>query len=206
MSLSSRGDIADVAAAAECRATPVAARTQGRPPDHRDDVAFRISSAIPILDMELPAADCFGRPLAEALDQGLIATEVVDTAVRRVLRPKFSLGLFQEPYVAQDSAAAVYDTPARRALARRAVAESVVVLTNPDQLLPLGTDIARIAVIGPGAADRRLLQGDYHYPAHPEIVYESGAAELGAAVAGGGAPAGGAGAADERTGVRQPGV
>jgi len=114
------------------------------------------------LDMELPAADCFAGPLREA--KGIESD--IDRAVARVLRLKFALGLFELPYV--DPRPAPYDTPPQRALARRAVARGVVLLTN-DGVLPLDPGAA-IAVIGPGADDPRLLQGDYHYPAHLEIL------------------------------------
>jgi beta-glucosidase len=125
------------------------------------------------LDVELPSVDCFGAPLVEAIDAGRVGVDVVDLAVGRVLTAKFRLGLFDHPYVDAGAAAAVFDTEPQRALARRAVAQSTVLLTNADGLLPLSTDLARVAVIGPGADDQRLLQGDYHYPAHVEIVYET---------------------------------
>jgi len=125
------------------------------------------------LDLELPSTDCYGAPLLEKLAAGDIDEAIVDQAVHRVLTSKARLGLFDEPFVDADAAPTVFQTPAQRALARRAAAASVVVLTN-DGVLPLGADTARIAVIGPAADDRRLLQGDYHYPAHAEIIFEGG--------------------------------
>ncbi|HUF33833.1 MAG TPA: glycoside hydrolase family 3 N-terminal domain-containing protein [Acidimicrobiales bacterium] len=124
------------------------------------------------LDVELPSLDCYGDPLRARVEAGAVPMEVVDTAVRRVLEGKVRLGLFERPYVDADAAGAVFQTPPQRALARRAAAASVVLLTN-DGVLPLGPDLSSVAVIGPGADDQRLLQGDYHYPAHVEIVYES---------------------------------
>jgi len=122
------------------------------------------------LDMELPAVRFYGEPLKEEIAAGRVAMEVVDTAVRRVLRMKVALGLFEEPYVDSEAAAEAFDTPAHRALARTAVAEGAVLLTN-DGVLPLTSTLRRVAVIGPGADDARLLQGDYHYPAHLEMIY-----------------------------------
>jgi len=119
------------------------------------------------LDAELPALDCFAELPAEVA-AGRVPMELIDRAVRRVLSLKFALGLFERPYVDAGAAAAVFDTPAQRALARRAAAEAVVLLAN-DGVLPLADDLGSIAVIGPGADDRRLLQGDYHYPAHIEL-------------------------------------
>ncbi len=122
------------------------------------------------LDMELPALRCFGDPLKEELKAGRMSLDIVDTAVRRVLRMKFSLGLFEQPYVDVDLAPSCFDTPVHRQLARAAAAQSVVLLSN-DGVLPIAGGVRRIAIIGPGAADQRLLQGDYHYPAHLEMIY-----------------------------------
>jgi beta-glucosidase len=122
------------------------------------------------LDMELPATECYGAPLKAEVEAGRLPMAVIDTAVRRVLRMKFQLGLFEHPYVDPDAASAHFQTPAQRALARRAVAESVILLTN-DGILPLAPHLRRVAVIGPGADDARLLQGDYHYPSHLENIY-----------------------------------
>ena len=122
------------------------------------------------LDMELPAVDCYGAPLKAEIEAGRVPLEVVDTAVQRVLRLKFQLGLFEHPYVDAAAANAVFQTHEQRALARQAVAESTILLSN-DGVLPLAPPVKRVAVIGPGADDERLLQGDYHYPAHLEIVY-----------------------------------
>jgi beta-glucosidase len=122
------------------------------------------------LDMELPATEFYGAPLKAEVEAGRLSMEVVDTAVRRVLRMKFGLGLFEQPYVDAAAAPAKYQTPEQRRLARRAAAEGTILLSN-DGVLPLAPTVKRVAVIGPGADDQRLLQGDYHYPAHVEIVY-----------------------------------
>lgn len=122
------------------------------------------------LDVELPALQFYGEPLKREIEAGRLPLEVLDTAVRRVLRLKFQLGLFEHPYVEAEAAGRVFQTPDQRALARRAAAESVVLLAN-DGVLPLGPQLKRVAVIGPGADDARLLQGDYHYPAHLESIY-----------------------------------
>ena len=64
----------------------------------------------------------------------------------------------------------VFQMPEQRTLARQTVAESTILLSN-DGVLPLAPTVKRVAVIRPGADDERLLQGDYHYPAHQELIY-----------------------------------
>jgi beta-glucosidase-like glycosyl hydrolase len=130
------------------------------------------------LDVELPSLDCY-RELPRLVRGGRLAEGIVDVAVARVLAQKFRLGLFEHPYVDASRAAAAFDTDLQRALARRVASESVCLLTN-DGVLPLrASELRSVAVIGPHADDPRLLQGDYHYPAHLEIMYSSAWADLG---------------------------
>ncbi|GCE45248.1 beta-glucosidase [Thermosporothrix hazakensis] len=124
------------------------------------------------LDMELPLINCYGEPLKAEIEAGRLSLDVIDTAVRRVLRLKFQLGLFEQPYVDEEAASSAFQTPEQRDLARKVVAESTILLQN-DGVLPLSPTLKRLAIIGPGADDARLLQGDYHYPTHLELIYAS---------------------------------
>lgn len=128
------------------------------------------------LDIELPALDCY-KHLPAAVRDGRIDESIIDESCARVLAQKIQLGLFENPYVNADAALAVFDTPDQRALARRAAAQGVILLKN-DGVLPLNPLISKLAVIGPHADDPRLLQGDYHYPAHLEIIYQNRSAEM----------------------------
>jgi len=123
------------------------------------------------LDVELPQSDCYGAPLREAIESGAVPMEAVDRSVLRVLRLKLRLGLFERWRVDAEAAPAVFDTRADRELARDLARRSLVLLQNEGGLLPLDPAPRRIAVVGPCADDRRLLLGDYHYPAHLEILY-----------------------------------
>jgi beta-glucosidase len=98
----------------------------------------------------------------------------VDRSVRRALGLKLALGLFEEPFVDVERAADAYDTPEAAALAREIARKSIVLLRNAGDLLPLDPAASPLAVIGPAADDGRLLLGDYHDPAHLEIVYARG--------------------------------
>jgi beta-xylosidase len=119
------------------------------------------------LDVELPATDCYGAPLLDALDSGLVGEETLDTAVGRVLRSKFELGLFDQPFVDVAAAAGVGGTATHRSLAREVARKSLVLLAN-DGVLPLAPDVGSVAVIGPNARNARNLLGDYVYQAHLE--------------------------------------
>jgi len=121
------------------------------------------------LDVELPALDCY-REIPALVEAGILDEAVLDRSCARALAQKIRLGLFERPYVDADAAAAAFDTADDRALARTAAARSLCLLVN-DGVLPLSRDLRALAVIGPAADDPRLLQGDYHYPAHLEIIY-----------------------------------
>ncbi|MCY3862754.1 MAG: glycoside hydrolase family 3 C-terminal domain-containing protein [bacterium] len=128
------------------------------------------------LDVELPALDCY-KHLPTAVREGRIDESIIDESCARVLAQKIQLGLLENPYVDADAALAVFDTPNQRALARRAAAEGVILLKN-DGVLPLSPSMSKLAVIGPHANDPRLIQGDYHYPTHLEIIYQNRSAEM----------------------------
>jgi beta-glucosidase len=123
------------------------------------------------IDVELPAPNCYGEPLREALAVGSVNTALVDRSVARLLRMKFALGLFENPYVDADAAPAVFDTPEQRRLALRLAQKSIILLKNETELLPLSRSLRRLAVIGPSSDSIRLLQGDYHYPTHLEMTF-----------------------------------
>ncbi|MEF8851129.1 MAG: glycoside hydrolase family 3 N-terminal domain-containing protein [Haloarculaceae archaeon] len=127
------------------------------------------------LDIELPATDCYFE-LADAVRDGDLAEETLDESVRRVLRMKFEKGVFDDPTVDAGAAADPFEDEAASALAREAARQSIVVLDNDEDLLPLaGQD--SVAVVGPKADDRTGLLGDYAYAAHyPEEEYEFDAA------------------------------
>ncbi len=122
------------------------------------------------VDIELPSIDCYGLPLKTAVEQGIVSEEVIDRVVARILEHKFRLGLFENPYVEPSKTKAVFDIPEQRQLARRVAQESIVLLKNENDLLPLSKDLRSIAVIGPNAHNIRHMIGDYAYPCHIETL------------------------------------
>lgn len=131
------------------------------------------------LDVELPMLDCYAE-LVGLVERGELAVEDVDRAVRRSLSLKFELGLFENPFVDEGRVLEVYQTDQTRAVARELVQKSLVLLKNDGDVLPLSPELGSIAVLGPCADDPRVLQGDYHYPTHLEIIYRSSDDDAGA--------------------------
>jgi beta-glucosidase len=95
------------------------------------------------------------RTYLEAFQRGLIADDVTDAAVARVLRAKAELGLFDAPYADPDSAAHWNGHADHIALAREAAAASLVLLRN-EGVLPITPSTPSVAVIGPDAVEARL--------------------------------------------------
>jgi beta-glucosidase len=121
-------------------------------------------------DFELPQTDCYGAPLREAIDAGRLDVGVLDDAVRRILRLKFRLGLFENPFVDPAAALQSYGRLEHSALAYRAAQESLVLLKNEAGLLPLDPGIDSLAVIGPNADAIRNMLGDYSYGAFTALM------------------------------------
>ncbi|MBB5457904.1 glycoside hydrolase family 3 N-terminal domain-containing protein [Paraburkholderia sp. Cpub6] len=116
------------------------------------------------LDVELPGHECAVH-LKEALERNEISEATIDTAVSRVLRVKFQLGLFENPYVDPErvdvKSATAGDTAYQVAL------ESAVLLRNQGDVLPLDAHgPEKIAVIGPTADDPLALLAGYSFPVH----------------------------------------
>lgn len=109
-----------------------------------------------------------GQMLREAFRQGLITVEDLDHAVRRVLRVKFEMGLFDRKPSFNPAA---LRTPEHRALALRAARESVVLVKNSNRTLPLTPGkFRRIALTGPNADNVMNQLGDYTSFQRPEDV------------------------------------
>ncbi|WP_333576302.1 glycoside hydrolase family 3 N-terminal domain-containing protein [Sphingobacterium sp.] len=115
------------------------------------------------LDVDLSGTG-YGSNLLKAVQQGLVEPAVLDTAVARVLRMKFNLGLFDHPYVDEKLVAQKVATAQNKTVARQVARESIVLLKNDQHILPLSKSLKRIAVIGPNADNAYNQLGDYTAP------------------------------------------
>ena len=115
--------------------------------DNKKDAALIAFNAG--VDVETPDADAY-QNLKALVNEGKISQQKIDTAVARVLREKFNLGLFENPYVSTKGVDEFVGNEKHRALAQQAAEETMVLLKNDGKLLPLDAGkIKSIAVIGP---------------------------------------------------------
>ncbi len=111
------------------------------------------------VDLELPEVDGYGTLVAQ-VRSGAVAEAELDAALRRLLRPKFELGLFENPFVDAAAADAISGSADARPLALEAARQAIILLKNDGGALPLRSEgLSRVAVIGPHASE--VLTGGY---------------------------------------------
>ncbi len=115
---------------------------------------------------DAPVAKAFNS-LVEATENGELNEEYIDIAVKQVLKQKFELGLFDNPYINVDNIEAVLNEPAADALSKEICDNSMVLLKN-DGILPLKKG-KKIAIIGPFANNLKNLFAGYTYPSSLEM-------------------------------------
>jgi len=112
---------------------------------------------------DLECGDSY-KALVNAVKQGLISEAEIDRAVKRLFEARFRLGMFDPPEIVAYSKIpfSANDSPEHRQLALEAARESIVLLKNENNTLPLRKDLKSIAVIGPNADDVQVLLGNYN--------------------------------------------
>ena len=120
------------------------------------------------VDMDL-GANAYGKHTLELLNEGRLDMKYVDAAVANILRLKFKMGLFENPYVSPKDAKKYVRSEAHRQVAREVAREGIVLLKN-DGILPLSKDVKNIAVIGPNADTQYNQLGDYTAPQDDKFI------------------------------------
>lgn len=140
-------------------------RYQGMAEDEKEATMLAFNAGI-----EMDMADrMYQKYLKELLDEGKVNMKQVDESVRRILRVKFRLGLFETPYVEEKPESEIYLLPKSLEVAEQAAAESMVLLKNEGSVLPL-ENVGTIAVIGPVANDSTQHLGNWGARARAEDV------------------------------------
>ncbi len=112
---------------------------------------------------DLECGQLYTPALLEAIEQGAITEDEIDLAVRRLFTARFKLGMFDPPEMVKYAQISITenDSEAHRQLSLRAALESIVLLKNENNILPLRKDLKKIAVIGPTANSYSMLLGNY---------------------------------------------
>lgn len=114
------------------------------------------------MDVEFPVAACYNRELAEMFEDGRADIEILNTAVRHVLTAKFRMGLFEHPFaLTGDELHKQMHQAEDCDISLKAARQSMVLLKNRNQVLPISKNIKKIALIGCHANNARFLFGGY---------------------------------------------
>ena len=156
---------------------------------YEDGIAQAVNAGLNIRTHFTPPAD-FILPLRKAVDNGKISQETLDKRVAEILRIKFRLGLFDNPYRGNGKQAEqIVHSKEHQAVSLEAARQSLVLLKNETHLLPLSKSIRSIAVIGPNADEQTQLicrygpanapiktvyQGIKELLPHTEVIYKKG--------------------------------
>ena len=146
--------------------------------DMKDAVRQSIMAGLNVKTNFTQPAD-FILPLRELVKEGKVPMKVLDDRVRDVLRVKFMVGLFDHPYIEDaNKTKVVVNSAENRAVALRAARESLVLLKNDNNVLPLSKQIKSIAVIGPNADDASLTNYRYGPSAVESVTVRQGIQSL----------------------------
>lgn len=156
---------------------------------YEDGIAQAVNAGLNIRTHFTPPAD-FILPLRKAVDNGKISQETLDKRVAEILRIKFRLGLFDNPYRGNGKQAEqIVHSKEHQAVSLEVARQSLVLLKNETNLLPLSKSIRSIAVIGPNANEQTQLicrygpanapiktvyQGIKELLPHTEVIYKKG--------------------------------
>lgn len=156
---------------------------------YEDGIAQAVNAGLNIRTHFTPPAD-FILPLRKAVDNGKISQETLDKRVAEILRIKFRLGFFDNPYRGNGKQAEqIVHSKEHQAVSLEAARQSLVLLKNETNLLPLSKSIRSIAVIGPNANEQTQLicrygpanapiktvyQGIKELLPHTEVIYKKG--------------------------------
>jgi beta-glucosidase len=131
---------------------------EGIVPTQKEAGALALQAGV---DMNITYEPAYMGPLVQNVEEGRVPISLVDRSVRRVLREKFRLGLFEHPYIDAEQAVRTVHSHEHQDLALNAAREGIVLLKNEQNLLPLKKDLKSIAVIGPDADNSSNQLGDY---------------------------------------------
>jgi beta-glucosidase len=137
-------------------------------PDRKHSAAMVLNAGLNVrTDFTDPME--YVQPLRDAIKEGLVSARTIDSRVRDVLRVKYWLNLFDQPFIDPAPANSIVRAPSHLETARRASRESLVLLKNENGTLPLSKQIKSILVTGPLSEDTSFAENRYG-PHKPETI------------------------------------
>lgn len=140
---------------------------QGHAADRKEAARLAFNAG---LEMDM-MGHCYDKHMAKLVEEGKISMQLVDDAVKRVLRIKFRLGLFDNPYTPTSTEKERFLLPQSLAIAEKLAEETIVLLKNENKVLPLANgNKPTIAVMGPLVENCAELLGSWYGHGHAEDV------------------------------------
>ena len=153
--------------------------------ENSTDIAARAMNAG--CDMDLSGDMYYGQPLKKAIEKGIVPMKNLNEAARRVLRQKFRVGLFDNPFVDPEYAAKITDCDEHRQISYEVAKECIILLKNEKNTLPFSKNVTSVAVLGPlademygtfyagyGRKEVTVLEGIRNLLPHAKVVYHKG--------------------------------
>jgi len=147
---------------------------------HKDSITSAVDAVMHGTDIECGTSVYY--TLINAVKQGLITEAQIDVSLRRLFTIRYRLGMFDPPSMVKytNAPASTLEAPAHRALALKMAQQSIVLLKNENNTLPLKKTIKKIAVVGPNADNRVAVLGNYNgIPSEIVTVLDGIKAKLG---------------------------
>lgn len=123
--------------------------------DSKDSICLAVNAGLDVQGFDF-SNQYWEETLMELVKEGRIAMEIIDDAVRRILRVKFELGLFEHPYTDEAHYQEVVRCEKHKQISYEIAKESIVMLQNKNKLLPLEKELKSIALIGPSSGRQRI--------------------------------------------------
>lgn len=123
--------------------------------DNKESIEMAVNAGLDVQGFDFPNEE-WQNSLVELVREGRIRQETIDESVRRILRAKFALGLFEHPYTDEARYRDVVRCPRHKEISYQVARESLVMLQNRGNLLPLSRESSSIAVIGPSSGTQRI--------------------------------------------------
>ena len=118
-------------------------------------ICMALNNGLDVQGIDYPH-EVFAATVKALVEKGKLPLERLNDSVRRVLRVKFDLGLFEHPYTEEDGWQKIVHSTAHQEVSLKAARQAMTLLKNENQVLPISKEVASIALIGPSSNDQKI--------------------------------------------------